>query len=68
MSYRGNNFTYWSSRSANYAGRHRSSVELASGIAKRLDCRTEDVRNAVRVVRLAPQLGVENVVKLLLGE
>jgi len=40
--------------------------ELAEEIARRLDGRTQDVRDAVRVARLAPQLGVEKAVKLLL--
>jgi len=47
--------------------REKASPELAEEIAKRLDGRTQDVRDAVRVVRLAPQLGVDMAVKLLLG-
>lgn len=48
---------------------HRESVEpeLAAEIARRLDGRTQDVRDSVRVARLAPQLGVERAVQLLLG-
>ena len=42
--------------------------ELAEGIAQRLDGRSQDVRDAVRAARLAPQLGVEKAIKLLLGE
>jgi Holliday junction DNA helicase RuvB len=39
--------------------------ELAEEIAKRLDGLSQDVRDAVRVGRLAPQLGVEKAIKLL---
>ncbi len=48
---------------------HRENVEpeLAEEIAQRLDGRSQDVRDAVRVARLAPQLGVEKAIKLLLG-
>ena len=42
-------------------------AELADEIARRLDGKTQDVRDAIRVARLAPQLGVEKAVKLLLG-
>ena len=47
----------------------RESVEpeLAEEIAQRLDGRSQDVRDSVRVARLAPQLGVEKAIKLLLG-
>jgi Holliday junction DNA helicase RuvB len=41
--------------------------ELAQEIARRLDGRSQDVRDAIRVARLAPQLGVEKAIKLLLG-
>jgi len=41
--------------------------DLAEEIAQRLDGRTQDVRDSVRVARLAPQLGVEKAIKLLLG-
>lgn len=41
--------------------------ELAGEIAGKLDGRSQDVRDAVRVARLAPQLGVERAIKLLLG-
>jgi Holliday junction DNA helicase RuvB len=43
-------------------------AELAEEIAKRLDGKTQDVRDAVRVARLAPQLGVEKAIKLLIGK
>ncbi len=39
--------------------------ELAEEIAHRLDGLSQDVRDAVRVARLAPQLGVEKAVRLL---
>ena len=42
--------------------------ELAQEIAQRLDGRSQDVRDSVRVARLAPQLGVEKAMKLLLGD
>jgi len=41
--------------------------ELAQEIAQRLDGRSQDVRDAVRTARLAPQLGVEKAIQLLLG-
>jgi len=41
--------------------------ELSDEIARRLDGRTQDVRDAVRVARLSPQLGVEKAVRLLMG-
>ncbi len=41
--------------------------EMAAEIAARLDGMTQDVRDAVRVARLAPSLGVERAVSLLLG-
>ncbi|GAI27350.1 unnamed protein product, partial [marine sediment metagenome] len=40
---------------------------LAADIAQRLDGQSQDVRDSVRVARLAPQLGVERAIKLLLG-
>ena len=40
--------------------------EIAEEIAQRLDGRSQDVRDAVRVARLAPQLGVEKAISLLL--
>ena len=42
-------------------------AELADEIARRLDGKTQDVRDAVRVARLAPQLGVDRAIRLLLG-
>jgi Holliday junction DNA helicase RuvB len=39
----------------------------AAEIANRLDGRTQDVRQAVNVARLVPQLGVEKAIKLILG-
>ena len=48
--------------------RHENvSVEMAEEVAKRLDGRSQDVRDAIRAARLAPQLGVEKAIKLLLG-
>ena len=41
--------------------------ELAAEIARRLDGRSQDVRDAIRVARLAPQVGVEKAMELLLG-
>jgi len=48
---------------------HREGIEpgLAEEIAQRLDGRSQDVRDSVRVARLAPQVGVETAIKLLLG-
>jgi Holliday junction DNA helicase RuvB len=42
-------------------------MELADAIAQALDGRSQDVRDAIRVARLAPQLGIARAVKLLLG-
>jgi Holliday junction DNA helicase RuvB len=39
---------------------------LADEVARRLDGLSQDVRDAIRVARLAPQLGVDRAVKLLL--
>jgi Holliday junction DNA helicase RuvB len=41
--------------------------ELADEIAHRLDGLSQDVRDAVRVARLAPQLGVKRAIKLIIG-
>jgi Holliday junction DNA helicase RuvB len=49
------------------ARREGLNPELADKIAQNLDGRSQDVRDAIRVGRLAPQLGVERAVKLLLG-
>lgn len=48
---------------------HKENVDpqIAEEIARRLDGLTKDVRDAVRVARLAPQLGVAEAVRLLLG-
>ncbi len=47
---------------------HRENVpaETAEEIAGKLDGITKDVRDAIRVARLAPQLGVDRAIKLLL--
>jgi Holliday junction DNA helicase RuvB len=47
--------------------REGATAELADEIAQHLDGRTQDVRDAVRVARLAPQLGVEKAIRLLMG-
>ena len=39
--------------------------ELADEVARRLDGISQDVRDAIRVARLAPQLGIEKAIKLL---
>jgi len=41
--------------------------ELAVEIARHLDGLSQDVRDAIRVARLAPQVGVEKAIELLLG-
>jgi len=46
--------------------RENVDVPLAEEIAQRLDGRSQDVRDAVRVARLASSLGVERAVELLL--
>jgi len=48
--------------------RENLTSELAEEIARRLDGRSQDVRDAIRVARLAPQLGAERAIALLLGE
>ncbi len=48
--------------------RENTTTELAEAIARKLDGRSQDVRDSIRAARLAPQLGVEKAVKLLLGE
>ena len=47
----------------------REGVEDATAeeIARRLDGRTQDVRDAVKIARLVPQLGVDKAIKLTLG-
>ena len=44
------------------------SPEMAEEIGRRLDGRTQDVRDSIRVARLAPQLGVERPIVLLITE
>ncbi len=41
--------------------------ELADEVARRLDGLSQDVRDAIRVARLAPQLGIDKAIKLLIG-
>lgn len=45
--------------------REEISAPVAEEIAKRLDGRSQDVRDAVRVARLAPDLGVQRAIELL---
>jgi Holliday junction DNA helicase RuvB len=48
--------------------REGASPELAGQIATLLDGRTQDVRDAVKVTRLVPQLGVEKAVRFVLEQ
>ena len=48
------------------ARRESVSAELAEEIARRLDGKSQDVRDAIRVARLTPQLGLEKAIDLLL--
>jgi Holliday junction DNA helicase RuvB len=48
------------------ASREDLSPEIADEIARQLDGRTHDVRDAIRVARLAPQLGVSRAINLLM--
>jgi len=41
--------------------------ELANEVARRLDGVSQDVRDAIRVARLASQLGIDKAIKLLIG-
>ena len=41
--------------------------DISEEIARKLDGKSQDVRDAVRVARLAPQLGIEKAIRLLLG-
>ena len=41
--------------------------ELADEVARRLDGISQDVRDAIRVARLAPQLGIDKAIRLLIG-
>ncbi|AQY72682.1 AAA family ATPase [Dehalococcoides mccartyi] len=43
------------------------SDDLAEEIARKLDGRSQDVRDAIRIARLAPQVGVDKTISLLLG-
>ena len=45
--------------------RESLSPEMAGEIAHELDGRTHDVRDAIRVARLAPRLGVTRAINLL---
>jgi len=47
--------------------RENLSQELADEVARRLDGLSQDVRDAIRVARLTPQLGIDKAVKLLIG-
>jgi len=47
--------------------RENTSEELAEEIARKLDGRSQDVRDAIRTARLAPQLGVDKAIRLLMG-
>jgi Holliday junction DNA helicase RuvB len=40
--------------------------DLAEEIARKLEGKTQDVRDAVRVARLSPQLGIDKTIRLLL--
>jgi len=46
--------------------RENLSTEMAGEIARQLDGRTQDVRDAIRAARLVPQLGVARAVNLLM--
>lgn len=43
------------------------SSELAAEIARKLDGRSQDVRDAIQIARLEPRLGVDKAIKLVLG-
>jgi Holliday junction DNA helicase RuvB len=47
--------------------RENVNPDLAEEIARKLDGKTQDVRDAVRVARLSPQLGVDKAISLLLA-
>ncbi len=47
--------------------RENVNSELAEEIAKKLEGKSQDVRDAIRVARLSPQLGIDKAVHLLLG-
>jgi len=48
--------------------RENQSPEVADEIARQLGGRTQDVRDAIRVARLTPQLGVSRAIDLLMEE
>ncbi|MDD4985524.1 MAG: AAA family ATPase [Dehalococcoidales bacterium] len=48
------------------ASREGLGPETAAEVAEKLDGRTQDVRDAIRVARLAPQLGVTRAINLLM--
>jgi len=48
------------------ASRENLSPEVAEEIARQLDGRTQDVRDAIRVARLTPQLGITQAINLLM--
>jgi holliday junction DNA helicase RuvB len=41
--------------------------DMADEVARRLDGLSQDVRDAIRVARLTPQLGIDRAIKLLIG-
>ena len=49
------------------ARRENVPSDIAEQIASKLDGKTQDVRDAVRVARLVPQLGVEKAARLLIA-
>ena len=46
--------------------REKTNPELAEEIAEKLQGRSQDVRDAVRVARLSSQMGVDKAIRLLL--
>ena len=48
--------------------RENVAPEIAEKIAEKLDGRSQDVRDSIRVARLAPQIGVERAVELLMED
>jgi len=48
------------------SSRENLSPEMAEEIARQLDGRTQDVRDAIRVARLSPRLGVTRAINLLM--
>jgi Holliday junction DNA helicase RuvB len=47
--------------------RENVDAAVAEAIAEKLQGKTQDVRDAVRVARLSPQLGVDEAIRLLLS-